>query len=150
MWHRTFIPPNRQGLNGWLDSLTPIFVYNNGGKWYGPTFNDRGFHNVIDAHSSLGDISRLRRFGLHKRISGHPGITGTQLPLKVLKPLIKPNHLVIDPMAGIGSILIAAQRLGCRIGGFEINKEWAQIRNNWLRIEKETSVVSTKKREKSG
>lgn len=60
----------------------------------------------------------------------------TQKPVKLLEFLIKtftdPGDIVIDPVAGSGSTLIAAENLG-RVGyGFEIKKDFWMAANKWL------------------
>ena len=69
---------------------------------------------------------------------GHPAVTGTQFPKKIIEPLTRIGDLVVDPMAGIGSILVAAQRLERQVQGIEINPAWADIANKWLTTERET------------
>lgn len=133
-WHRTFVLP--MNVKYWTKSITPVLVYNFGGAWYGPTKTDRKFHDCIDAHSSMGDIQRQKKLGLHSQTKGHPAITGTDFPQKVLSPIVVPGSRVFDPMAGIGSVLVAAQRLECIVGGYEIVPEWAELANEWLYLEK--------------
>jgi DNA modification methylase len=43
---------------------------------------------------------------------------------------------VIDPVAGSGSTLVAAERLGRKGFGFEIKKEYFTKANKWLADEK--------------
>jgi site-specific DNA-methyltransferase (adenine-specific) len=69
----------------------------------------------------------------------------TQKPVKLLEQLISiftdPGDVVIDPVAGSGSTLIAAENLG-RVGhGFEIKKDFWMAANRWL------DEVKTDKRE---
>jgi len=68
----------------------------------------------------------------------------TQKPLKLLEPLIKiftdPGGVVIDPVAGSGSTLIAADNLGRKSFGFEIKKNFYKlasdaVNSNKLRID---------------
>lgn len=64
----------------------------------------------------------------------------TQKPVELLKTLIEiftdPGDVVIDPVAGSGSTLIAAERLGRKGFGFEIKKEFWVKANQWLEEEK--------------
>lgn len=64
----------------------------------------------------------------------------TQKPVELLKSLIEiftdPGDVVIDPVAGSGSTLIAAERCGRKSFGFEIKKEFWQKANQWLEDEK--------------
>jgi site-specific DNA-methyltransferase (adenine-specific) len=65
----------------------------------------------------------------------------TQKPVELLKTLIEiftdEGDVVIDPVAGSGSTLIAAQRLKRKAYGFEIKKEFYTKANQWLEIEKQ-------------
>jgi hypothetical protein len=64
----------------------------------------------------------------------------TQKPVELLKTLIEiftdPGDVVIDPVAGSGSTLIAAERLGRKGFGFEIKKEFFTKANKWLAEER--------------
>lgn len=64
----------------------------------------------------------------------------TQKPVELLKTLIEiftdPGDVVIDPVAGSGSTLIAAERLGRKAYGFEIKKDFYTKANEWLAQEK--------------
>lgn len=129
-WHRTFTLP-RKGLRAWTDSMTPILVYQqDDAPWYGEPRASRYQHDCIDAHNSLGDTSRLKRLGIHW--DKHPSVTGTQLPTKIIPFLVAPDSLVVDPMCGVGSILVAAQRLGRRTWGCEIEAGYAEAAREWL------------------
>ena len=65
----------------------------------------------------------------------------TQKPVELLKTLIEiftdPGDVVIDPVAGSGSTLIAAERLNRKAYGFEIKKEFWTKANAWLNEEKQ-------------
>ncbi len=137
-WHRTFCLP-RRGLKSWTESLTPILVYQrDNAPWYGLTGSQRTQHDCIDAHSSMGDVGRiasLRRKGLIGEWPKHPAMTGTQIASKIIPLLTPEDGLVIDPMCGFGSILVAAQRLGRRIWGSEIEERYATAAQEWLNAE---------------
>lgn len=64
----------------------------------------------------------------------------TQKPVELLKKLIEiftdPGDVVIDPCAGSGSTLVAAERLGRKAFGFEIKKNFFDAANKWLAEEK--------------
>ena len=64
----------------------------------------------------------------------------TQKPVELLKKLIEiftdPGDVVIDPCAGSGSTLVAAERLGRKAYGFEIKKNFFDAANKWLNEEK--------------
>jgi site-specific DNA-methyltransferase (adenine-specific) len=90
-----------------------------------PKFNNNGkmVFNIIDWERD--PIDEL-----------HPKIHPTQKPVKLLEKLIKlftdPGDVVIDPVAGSGSTLIAAYNLGRRAYGFEIKKDFYAHAQNWL------------------
>jgi site-specific DNA-methyltransferase (adenine-specific) len=60
----------------------------------------------------------------------------TQKPVKVIQNLISiftdPGDVVIDPVAGSGSTLIAAERMNRRGYGFEIKKDYYKAASAWL------------------
>jgi len=64
----------------------------------------------------------------------------TQKPVELLKRLIEiftdPGDVVIDPCAGSGSTLVAAERLGRKAYGFEIKKNFFDAANKWLEEER--------------
>lgn len=65
----------------------------------------------------------------------------TQKPVELLKTLISiftdEGDVVIDPVAGSGSTLIAAERLNRKGFGFEIKKDFYTKANKWLDEEKQ-------------
>jgi len=60
----------------------------------------------------------------------------TQKPVKLLETIIEiftdPGDVVIDPVAGSGSTLIAAENLGRKAHGFEIKKDFHQSATKWI------------------
>ena len=56
----------------------------------------------------------------------HPSPFPVALPERCIKLHGKEDALVLDPFLGIGSTLIAAQHLGCRGIGIEIDKDYAE------------------------
>ena len=90
-----------------------------------PKFNNNGkmIFNVVDWEKDPMD-------GLVEKI--HP----TQKPVKLLEKLISiftdPGDVVIDPVAGSGATIIAAQNLGRRGIGFEIKKDFFSKANAWI------------------
>lgn len=87
-----------------------------------PKFNNQGkmIFNIIDWEKD-GKSEKL-----------HP----TQKPIKLLKKLINiftdPGDVVIDPVAGSGSTLVAAIELDRKAYGFEIKKEFYSKANDWV------------------
>ena len=65
----------------------------------------------------------------------------TQKPVKLLETLISiftdEGDVVIDPCAGSGSTLVAAERLNRKGYGFEIKKEFYTKAKDWLTTEKQ-------------
>lgn len=60
----------------------------------------------------------------------------TQKPVKLLEKLIEiftdPGDVVIDPVAGSGSTLIAAENLNRKAHGFEIKKDFHKKASEWI------------------
>jgi len=87
-----------------------------------PKFNNNGkmVFNIIDWVRDT-DTEKL-----------HP----TQKPIKVLENLIKiftdEGDVVIDPVAGSGSTLVAANNLKRKAYGFEIKKDFYKVANEWF------------------
>ena len=87
-----------------------------------PKFNNNGkmIFNVMDWEKDT-DSEKL-----------HP----TQKPIKVLEKLIEiftdKGDIVIDPVAGSGSTLVAANNLGRSAYGFEIKKDFYREASRWI------------------
>jgi site-specific DNA-methyltransferase (adenine-specific) len=90
-----------------------------------PKFNNDGkmIFNIIDWERDAKDE-------IYEKI--HP----TQKPVKLLEKLIKiftdPGDVVIDPVAGSGSTLIAAENTGRKGIGFEIKKDFYAKASAWI------------------
>lgn len=128
VWHRTFLKPQK-GLRSFIGSVTPILVYEQDAPWYGPDYNDRDWHDCIDAIGSYGDVQRMRRFGIKIK---HPAIVGTSFPGKVMRGYVQKGDLVVDPMCGAGSILVAALRKGCDVWGCDTVYSYCEFAKLWL------------------
>ena len=96
-----------------------------------PKFNNNGkmIFNCMDWEKDDASVRKL-----------HP----TQKPLKLLEKLIDiftdEGDVVIDPVAGSGSTLIAAGNLNRKAYGFEIKKDFFKMANAWIKenqLEKE-------------
>jgi site-specific DNA-methyltransferase (adenine-specific) len=89
-----------------------IFV---GAKWLEVGYNPK----------DLWSVSRLHRE--HAERVDHP----TQKPLEIIERMIKascpPGGVVLDPFMGSGTTALAAQRLGRRYAGFELNPAYCEI-----------------------
>tara|TARA_Y100000310_G_scaffold246098_1_gene251228 strand:- start:47 stop:907 length:861 start_codon:yes stop_codon:yes gene_type:complete len=94
-----------------------------------PKFNNNGkmIFNIMDWETDDKNV-------LYKKI--HP----TQKPIKLLEKLIKiftdVGEVVIDPLAGSGSTLIAANNLDRKAYGFEIKKDFYKQANVWIKRNK--------------
>lgn len=90
-----------------------------------PKFNNKGkmIFNIID-------WERDDKNELYEKI--HP----TQKPVKLLEKLIEiftdEDDIVIDPVAGSGATLIAANNLGRESYGFEIKKDYYNKAKKWI------------------
>lgn len=81
----------------------------------------------------------------------------TQKPIELLETLISiftdPGEVVIDPVAGSGSTLIAAENLGRKAFGFEIKRDFHRAAIKWIeenrRIKSEISEFGFAKTELS-
>ena len=62
-----------------------------------------------------------------------PKVHPTQKPVRLLERMIEiftdPGDVVIDPVAGSGTTLLAAKNLGRDAYGFEITKEMVKLAN---------------------
>lgn len=96
-----------------------------------PKFNNNGkmIFNCMDWEKDDASVRKL-----------HP----TQKPLKLLEKLINiftdEGDVVIDPVAGSGSTLVAAENLNRKAYGFEIKKDFFKMANAWIKenqLEKE-------------
>ena len=90
-----------------------------------PKFNNHGkmVFNIID---------------WEKDTSPYPKIHPTQKPVKLLEKLIliftDEGDVVIDPVAGSGSTLIAAENLNRKAYGFEIKKDFHKKASEWIKV----------------
>ena len=94
-----------------------------------PKFRNHGkmIFNIIDWETD-------NKSHLYKKI--HP----TQKPIKLLEKLIyiftDEGDVVIDPVAGSGSTLIAANNINRRAYGFEIKKDFYNEAKEWIELSK--------------
>lgn len=135
-WHRTFLMSGR-AVKFWAPSLTPILVYQVAdAPWYGPRRRHHEWHDVIDCVNMMGDVTALRGAFPNGRTVKHPGASGTHIASRLIAPTTAAGDLVVDPMAGFGSILVAAQRLGRATRGIEIEASYAEVAETWLDYER--------------
>lgn len=76
----------------------------------------------------------------YPRDNESPKIHPTQKPIQLLERLIEiftdPGDVVIDPCAGSGSTLVAAQVTGRKAYGFEIKKDFYKKACDWINTPK--------------
>lgn len=82
-------------------------------------------------YSSVDGGPRLQRSVIRVRSEHGNASHPTQKPLGILQPLIAyschPDGTVLDPFCGSGSTLVAAQNLGRRAIGIEIDERYCEI-----------------------
>jgi site-specific DNA-methyltransferase (adenine-specific) len=90
-------------------------------------YNERAFKNYSDSISNVLDIGFR---------PGESGLHPTQKPIDLMKAIIDlvttEGHVVLDPFAGSGSTLVAAQESGRRFLGFEADERFASIAGSRL------------------
>jgi site-specific DNA-methyltransferase (adenine-specific) len=97
-----------------------------------PKFNNKGkmIFNIIDWERDTNNE-------LYEKI--HP----TQKPVKLLEKLIEiftdEGDVIIDPVAGSGSTLVAASNLNRKAYGFEIKKNFYAQATNWIELNETTN-----------
>lgn len=85
---------------------------------------------------SAATLSRRRR------PKAHPATFPVQLPQPFVNNLCGPGEIVLDPFAGAGSTLLAAQRTGRRGYGAELTPRYVDL-SLW-RLQRETGLLPTK------
>jgi DNA modification methylase len=73
-----------------------------------------------------------------KSVLRHPAKFPETLVMEFITFFTKFNQVVFDPMAGIGSTLVAALRCGRRAYGIELNPTYAEIARQLITEEKQT------------
>lgn len=117
VWHKTNPMPLNMNLH--FVSSTELWVYYVAGGRTG-TFNNDGkvVHNFVE--TSVTPKSQ-RAHGKHP----------TQKPVELMEHFISllsnPGELVVDPFLGSGTTAVAAQRLGRRVIGSELDPKYAEI-----------------------
>ena len=76
------------------------------------------------------DVERDETGPLYEKI--HPTQKSIKLLERLISVLTDPGDVVIDPVAGSGSTLIAARNLGRRAYGFEIKKDFYRKASKWI------------------
>lgn len=128
VWTKTFAQI-RKSLGWWQYGLTPILVYREpGAPWYGGS-QLPGAWDYVAAPSAMTDVAKVRAL---LGDSTHPGVTGRAIAKRLIPQLTKPGDLVVDPMAGTGSLLVAARELGRETWGAEISPAYAEAADRWI------------------
>lgn len=101
----------------------------------GMTFSPIGFGNwipVVIAGKRPKQGMDLISFNVSGDKPDHP----SPKPIKAMKALIerltKPDDIILDPFAGSGTTLVAAEEMGRRYLGFEISEQYCKIANRRL------------------
>lgn len=71
-----------------------------------------------------------------KGVLAHPGKFPETLAQEFIEFFTKRGQLVLDPMVGTGSVLIAAMRSGRRVIGIELNPEFARLAEHLVKAER--------------
>lgn len=126
---------NSAKFEGWrVGNLRPVFEpvlwfmkpYKQGG-----TIADNMLQHGVGAYNLDAWMEYVPDGSNHIEIPNTPsdrGLHPTQKPLRLMEALIKlatqREHIVLDPFAGSGTTLVAAQRLGRHYVGVEANPEY--------------------------
>lgn len=62
----------------------------------------------------------------------HPAMFPNELCARLMKIYTKPGMRLLDPFAGVGSVLVTARQLGRHAVGFELNPEFSETAREWL------------------
>jgi DNA modification methylase len=77
-----------------------------------------------------------------KNVLRHPAKFPETMAMEFIRFFTKPDEVVLDPMAGTGSTLVAALRTGRHAYGIELNHTYAEIARQVLEKEKESLGAS--------
>lgn len=114
VWHKTNPVPNIRKTSFLNSCELIVCLWNKGHTWNFSTQNK--MHNFIESPICMG-TERLKN-------PKHP----TQKPVKILEHIIKiasnPNDVVLDMFMGVGSTGVAANNLGRKFIGIEIDKTY--------------------------
>ena len=81
------------------------------------------------SRSNVWDYAGVNTFraGRLEELTMHPTVKPVALIADALKDCSKPGHLVLDPFAGSGSMIIAAERTGRQARGLEIDPHYVDV-----------------------
>jgi DNA modification methylase len=84
----------------------------------------------FDRSHRVENVIRPGDYGIKKIIpqkAQHPTEKPVGLPAHFIRLHTRKNWLVVDPVCGTGSTLVAAKTLGRRAIGIEINRRWCRL-----------------------
>jgi site-specific DNA-methyltransferase (adenine-specific)/modification methylase len=114
VWHKTNPTPKIHKVSFLNSCELMVCVWNKGHTWNFSRQNE--MHNFIETPICMGK-ERLKD-------PKHP----TQKPIRVLQKVVKiasnKGDIVLDPFMGVGSVGVAALRLGRRFLGIEIEEKY--------------------------
>jgi site-specific DNA-methyltransferase (adenine-specific)/site-specific DNA-methyltransferase (cytosine-N4-specific) len=93
---------------------------NGSGQLGNPSSKDRGL-------ARPSNVIHVPRFGMDEGGKAHPGTFPVALPSFFLRAYSDAGDVVLDPFAGSGTTLIAAQQLGRRGLGVEISPAYCDV-----------------------
>jgi len=108
--------------------------------------------NALDGkrwlQNSISVWSDIRKTTEETRLK-HPALFPTMLVERLIETFLPPDgNLILDPFAGIGSTLVAAQKLGRRAIGVELSPEFAAVARKRLTGGETASEATARKGER--
>lgn len=90
--------------------------------------NAKGFKWNKDAAQHMS----VWRIPPSKNIYGHPATFPLEIPARLIEAFTEPGDVVLDPYAGSGTTLVAAQKAHRRFIGIELSEDYCRISNERL------------------
>lgn len=125
----------------WLKRIPPVYrgslLYNADIAY---VFGHRGLNGVTGVRCVGGEVTAVhRKAEIDMAMGGkmkHPTPRFMEHMLYLVKHLTKATDVVVDPCCGSGTTLVAAQRLGRRFIGIEVNRRYCMVAREHLRRER--------------
>ena len=120
-----------------------VFVWKNGQASHINNF-ELGQHGR--SRSNVWDYAGVNTFrsGRLEELTMHPTVKPVALIVDAIKDCSKPGHLVLDPFAGSGSTIIAAQRTGRQARGLELDPHYVDVAvKRWQKFTGKVAVLAT-------